>query len=230
MEKLRNIPHKMLFYFGFLIVVIFLILSFWQFNSFQKDKSTLNEFKNNNLTTSISISDVYSSENNNIFEFNKVSIKNQKNLTKIRNWYLRSRVNNGENGYNLITLYKENNNEKYLLVNNGWVPLDKNKNNTLLNEEIVFVGRLMSYDEQSFGQDDIPSSEYLFRIDKNFIESETKIILPNYYLTLTEECGDGVKCIDLEVPYSAPHLSYALQWLFFASCLIIVILRKNRLI
>ena len=127
-------------------------------------------------------------------------------------------------------MYKESNNDKYLLVNNGWVPLDKNVNKTFPNEEILFIGRLMKYDQQTFGQDDISNSEYLFRIDKDFIESETNVILPNYYLTLTEACGGGVECINLEEPYDAPHLSYALQWLFFASCLIIVILRKNRII
>ena len=220
----------MLFYLGFFVVVIFLSLSYWQFTSFQKDKVTLNEFKINNLSTSISISDLYSNNDTNVFEFNKIEITNIDNLLKIRNWFLRSRVNNGQNGYHLITLYKDSNNDKYLLVNNGWVPLDKNANKTFPEQEILFVGRLMKYDQQFFGQDDISNSEYLFRIDKNFIESETNVLLPNYYLSLTEACGGGVECINLEEPYDAPHLSYALQWLFFASCLIIVILRKNRII
>ena len=230
MEKLNNIPHKFLFYVGFFIVLIFLSLSYWQFTSYQNDKITLNEFKNNNISSSISISDLYSNNDENVFEFKKVLIKNSKNFTKIRDWYLRSRVNNGQNGYHLITLYKENNNDKYLLVNNGWVPLDKNVNKTFPVEEILFVGRLVKYDQQSFGQDDISKSDDLFRIDKDFMESESNVILPNYYLTLTEACGVGVECINLEEPYDAPHLSYALQWLFFASCLIIVILRKNRII
>ena len=85
MAKLNKIPHKFLFYFGFFIVLIFLSLSYWQFASFQNDKITLNEFKNNNLPSSISISDLYSN-NENIFEFNKVVIKNSKNFTKISDW------------------------------------------------------------------------------------------------------------------------------------------------
>ena len=230
MGKLSKLPHKFLFYLGFFIVFIFLILSYWQFTSFQNDKVTLNEFKNNNIPSSISLSDLYSNNDENVFEFNKVVIKNSKNFTKIRDWYLRSRVNNGQNGFHLITLYKESNNDNHLLVNNGWVPLDKNVNKTFPEEEILFAGRLMKYDQQTFGQDDISNSEYLFRIDKEFIESELNVILPNYYLTLTEACGGGVVCVILEEPYNAPHLSYAIQWLFFASCLIIVILRKNRLI
>ena len=53
MEKLNNLPHKFLFYVGFFIVLIFLSLSYWQFTSFQDDKITLNEFKNNNISSSI---------------------------------------------------------------------------------------------------------------------------------------------------------------------------------
>jgi len=89
---------------------------------------------------------------------------------------------------------------------------------------------LSSYDTQTFGQDDIVSSEYLFRIDKVFLEESTGKNLPKYYLTLTENCGINIECVDITEPYNAPHLSYAFQWLFFAFCLSIVILRKNKLI
>jgi len=115
-------------------------------------------------------------------------------------------------------------------VKNGWVPLDKNIDTTFLNEDTIFIGRLINYDRQTFGQDDIPNSEYLFRVDKEFIENETQTRLPNYYITLTKSCGSGVECINLTEPYDAPHLSYSFQWLFFALCLIIVILRKNKII
>ena len=66
--------------------------------------------------------------------------------------------------------------------------------------------------------------------DKLFIEDEKNITLQKYYMTLTEECGINIECINLTEPYDAPHLSYAFQWLFFAICLSIVILRKNKLI
>jgi cytochrome oxidase assembly protein ShyY1 len=88
----------------------------------------------------------------------------------------------------------------------------------------------MNYDTQTVGQDDIPNSNYLFRIDNLFIENEKNINLQNFYITLTEECGNNIECINLTEPYDAPHLSYAFQWLFFALCLTIVILRKNKLI
>ena len=230
MGKLREIPHKILFYFGLLIVFIFLSLSYWQFSSFQNDNAALEQFENTNTSSPITIDDLYLNKSDEIFEFNKIVISDKNNLIKKRTWYLRSRVNNGENGYHLINLYKDKNSDNHLIVNNGWVPLDKNQNTPFLNQEISFVGRLIKYDQQSFGQDDIPNSEYLFRIDKNFIENEVNVILPNYYLTLTEACGSGVECINLEEPYDAPHLSYALQWLFFAICLIVVIFRKNKLI
>ena len=147
----------------------------------------------------------------------------------VRTWYLRSRVHNGENGYHLVSLYRTNL-EEYFLINNGWVPLNKNADKTFLYKNPNFKGRLLSYDIQGVGQDDIPDSEYLFRIDKSFIESETGVVLPEFYIVLIDDCGSGVECVNLEEPYDAPHLSYAFQWAFFALCLTIVVLRRNNLI
>ena len=62
------------------------------------------------------------------------------------------------------------------------------------------------------------------------LDSEKNITLQKFYLTLTEECGTNIECVNLTEPYDVPHLSYAFQWLFFAICLTIVILRKNKLI
>ena len=167
--------------------------------------------------------------NNYFEEFTKIELKdNIENISLLRTWYLRSRVHNGENGYHLISLYKTNLNQ-FFLVNNGWVPLDKNADSSFIYQTLNFKGRLLDYDVQGVGQDDIPDSEYLFRIDKDFIESETNVMLPNKYIVLIDSCGSGVECIKLEEPYDAPHLSYAFQWAFFAICLSIVVLRRNNL-
>ena len=163
-------------------------------------------------------------------EFTKIQLtENIENIELVRTWYLRSRVHNGENGYHLVSLYRTNL-EEYFLINNGWVPLNKNADKTFLYKNPNFKGRLLSYDIQGVGQDDIPDSDYLFRIDKSFIESETGVVLPEFYIVLIDDCGSGVECINLEEPYDAPHLSYAFQWAFFALCLTIVVLRKNNLI
>ena len=93
MDKLKNIPHKILFYFGLLIVFIFLGLSYWQFSSFQNDNAALEQFKNTNLSSPITIEDLYLDNSDEVFEFNKVVIKDKNNLVKKKTWYLRSRVN-----------------------------------------------------------------------------------------------------------------------------------------
>ena len=77
-------------------------------------------------------------------------------------------MHNGVNGYHLVTLYRNNITKRNILVKNGWVPLDKNIDRTFLNEKTIFIGRLINYDRQTFGQDDIPNSEYLFRVDVIF--------------------------------------------------------------
>ena len=230
MEKLSNLEHKFLFYFGFLVVIIFISLSYWQFNSYLQDKDIIQKIVNTENPVPVTLSALYANNQEINFEYNNVEIIDGDELEIVKSWYLRSRAHNGVNGYHLVTLYRHNITERNILVKNGWVPLDKNIDRTFLNEKTIFIGRLINYDRQTFGQDDIPNSEYLFRIDKEFIENETQTNLPNLYITLTKSCGSGVECINLTDPYDAPHLSYSFQWLFFALCLIIVILRKNKII
>jgi len=219
--KLNNIPYKGLFYLGFITVVLFIGLGYWQLTSHYEDKSNLEKLTKTTSTESISLKDIEQ-----LNEFDDVSIDN---VTVERSWLLRSRVHNGQSGYNKIDLIKDNQ-SNYMIVNRGWVPLDFE-----IVKETIFTasklsGKLSSYDTQTFGQDDIVNSEYLFRIDKVFLEESTGKNLPKYYLTLTENCGINIECVDITEPYNAPHLSYAFQWLFFAFCLAIVILRKNKLI
>ena len=222
MGKLTELPFKILFYLGFLIVIIFIGLSYWQLSSHYQDKNNLEIISQYDNLLDLSISEI-----NNKSEFQYIQIDDSVSI--VHSWLLRSRVHNGQNGYNRIDLVVDSYNN-YLLVNRGWVPLDFDINSINKLEDLKYIGKLMSYGTQTIGQDDIPKSNFLFRIDKLFIEAEKNIPLPKFYLTLTEECGINVECINLTEPYDAPHLSYAFQWLFFAICLSIVILRKNKLI
>lgn len=222
MGKLEKLPFKVLFYLGFIIVIIFLGLSYWQISSHYDDANNLESLTQYENILEVSISDV-----NNLSEFQYIQIDETTSL--LNTWLLRSRVHNGENGYNRIDLISDNY-SNYMIVNRGWVPLDFNLDSIDKFEDFKYIGKLMTYDTQTIGQDDISQSNYLFRVDKLFIENEKNIALQKYYITLTEECGNNIECINLTEPYDAPHLSYAFQWLFFAICLSIVILRKNKLI
>ena len=222
MVKLNNLPFKVLFYLGFIIVIIFLGLSYWQLSSHYDDTNNLKNINEYENLIKVSISDV-----NNLSEFQYIQI--DQDISLIHTWLLRSRVHNGQNGYNRIDLISDSY-RNYMLVNRGWVPLDFDLDLIDKSEDFQYIGKLMNYDTQTIGQDDVPKSNYLFRIDNLFIENEKNITLQKFYITLTEECGNNIECINLTEPYDAPHLSYAFQWLFFAICLTIVILRKNKLI
>ena len=225
---LEKLPHKNLFFFGSIVVFVFIGLSYWQLTRYQEDKLIIDSIDSKDFINEISVSDLY--DLNKFEEFTKIKLtENLENIDLIRTWYLRSRVHNGENGYHLVSLYGTEL-EEYFLINNGWVPLNKNADKTFLYKNPNFKGRLLNYDIQGVGQDDIPDSEYLFRIDKSFIESEIGVNLPEFYIVLIDDCGSGVECVNLEEPYDAPHLSYAFQWAFFALCLTIVVLRRNNLI
>jgi cytochrome oxidase assembly protein ShyY1 len=222
LDKLRNLPFKILFYVGFFIVIIFLGLSYWQLSSHYDDLNNLEKLTKYENIIEVSISDV-----NSLSEYQYIQIDGD--ISLLHTWLLRSRVHNGQNGYNRIDLISDSY-SNYMVVNRGWVPLDFDLDSIDKYEQFKYIGKLMSYNTQTIGQDDIPRSDYLFRIDKTFIENDMNISLQKYYLTLTEECGNSIECINLNDPYDAPHLSYSFQWLFFAICLTIVILRKNKLI
>ena len=222
MGKLEKLPFKVLFYLGFFIVIIFLGLSYWQLSSHYDDLNNLENLSKHENLLEITISDV-----NNLSEFQYIQI--DETVSLLHTWLLRSRVQNGQNGYNSIDLISDSY-SNYMIVNRGWVPLDFDLDSIDKFEDYKYIGKLMTYDTQTIGQDDVSQSNYLFRIDKLFIEDEKNIALQKYYMTLTEACGINIECINITEPYEAPHLSYAFQWLFFAICLSIVILRKNKLI
>ena len=222
MGKLEKLPFKVLFYLGFFIVIIFLGLSYWQLSSHYDDLNNLENLSKHENLLDMTISDV-----NNLSEFQYIQI--DETISLLHTWLLRSRVQNGQNGYNRIDLISDSF-SNYMIVNRGWVPLDFDLDSIDKFEDIKYIGKLMTYDTQTIGQNNVSQSNYLFRIDKLFIEDEKNIALQKYYMTLTEECGINIECINLTEPYNAPHLSYAFQWLFFAICLSIVILRKNKLI
>ena len=201
---------------------MFLGLSYWQLNSYREDKSNLESLLDNSNKYLIELSEV-----NNYKQFDTITIVEPLAIEKT--WFLRSRVLNGQSGYNLIHLVT-NNDGNSLIVNRGWVPIESTIDQFVEQRYSDYTGKLLFYNEQSIGQDDIVGSDFLFRIDKTFIESEINVKLPEYYLVLTENCGMKIECIDITQPYDAPHLSYSFQWLFFAICLTIVIFRKNKLI
>jgi cytochrome oxidase assembly protein ShyY1 len=222
LDKLRSLPYKFLFYFGITVVFIFLGLSYWQLNSYREDKSNLESLLDNSNRYIIELSEV-----NNYKQFDTITI--YESLTIEKTWFLRSRVLNGQSGYNLIHLVT-NSAGNSLIVNRGWVPIESTIDQFVEQKYSDYTGKLLYYNEQTIGQDDIVGSDFLFRIEKTFIESEMNVKLPEYYLVLTENCGLKIECIDITQPYDAPHLSYSFQWLFFAICLTIVIFRKNKLI
>ena len=153
----------MLFYLGFIIVIIFLGLSYWQLSSHYDDTNNLKNINEYENLIKVSISDV-----NNLSEFQYIQI--DEDISLIHTWLLRSRVHNGQNGYNRIDLISDSY-RNYMLVNRGWVPLDFDLDLIDKSEDFQYIGKLMNYDTQTIGQDDVPKSNYLFRIDNLFIEN-----------------------------------------------------------
>ena len=137
MDKLEKLPFKVLFYLGFIIVIIFIGLSYWQLSSHYQDKNNLEIISQYDNLLDLSISEI-----NNKSEFQYIQIDDSVSI--VHSWLLRSRVQNGQNGYNRIDLVVDSYNN-YLLVNRGWVPLDFDITSINKLEDLEYIGKLLSY-------------------------------------------------------------------------------------
>ena len=132
MGKLKKLPFKVLFYLGFFIVIIFLVLSYWQLSSHYDDLNNLENLSKHENLLEITISDV-----NNLSEFQYIQI--DETVTLFHTWLLRSRVQNGQNGYNRIDLISDSY-SNYMIVNRGWVPLDFDLDSIDKSEDYKYIG------------------------------------------------------------------------------------------
>ncbi len=219
----KKLPYKYLFYLGLPVVITFIALAYWQFTSYLDVEQQQNLYTDSDTPTKTLVSEISLRKN-----FELITI--QQELTHVKSWFVRSRVNNGLSGYYLVSAYKDAD-SNHILINKGWVPLSSELNKIDHKSYDTYVGILVDYDiKPGIGQDDIPNSDFLFRVDKNFISSQIGAELPTFFLQLTENCGENIICINNEEQSEPPHLGYAFQWMFFALCFTFVILRKNKLI
>ena len=56
---LEKLPHKNLFYFGFIVVFIFIGLSYWQLTRYQEDKQIIDSIDSKENINEITVSDLY---------------------------------------------------------------------------------------------------------------------------------------------------------------------------
>ena len=69
---LEKLPHKNLFYFGFIVVFVFIGLSYWQLTRYQQDKLIIDSIDSKDFINEISVSDLY--DFNKFEEFTKIKL------------------------------------------------------------------------------------------------------------------------------------------------------------
>ena len=83
---LEKLPHKNLFYFGFIVVFVFIGLSYWQLTRYQQDKLIIDSIDTKDFINEISVSDLY--DLNKFEEFTIVQLtENLENIDLVRTWY-----------------------------------------------------------------------------------------------------------------------------------------------
>ena len=80
---LEKLPHKNLFYFGFIVVFVFIGLSYWQLTRYQQDKLIIASIDSKDFINEISVSDLY--DLNKFEEFTKIQLtENLENIDLVK--------------------------------------------------------------------------------------------------------------------------------------------------
>jgi len=210
-----------------LMVVIFGLLSNWQFDRLNERRESNNLIESALMaspTTIIAVSELDDST-----EWQKVNIKGQfipEDSKVVRKRYFKDKL-----GFWVITPFELTNGVK-ILINRGWIQIGEDSTVTpsipiVDSSQRSINGYLRLLETHKDNPNDLPLGQIMTISNENFEIKDTSL---KFYLQLIFD-QNNPEIAELETPKlsSGPHLSYAIQWIFFAMFLPIgwYILLKN---
>ena len=215
--------HKLSFsIFVYSFILIFISLGIWQLYRLEWKLNLISEINNAISSEPIQFN------SNNIKNFQKVSFNGKIDNEKII--YLYNLNEEGEPGFDIINPINIEN--KYFLINRGWVKIsDKNKPFITNNEN--FVGILREKSKSSyFKPDNDLENNYWFTLNDEDLNKFTGKIFPNYIIYLNNRVNDKNYPLQKNITanISNNHLKYALTWFSLAISIFLIYLyfrKKN---
>ena len=157
------------------------MLSFWQFNRYQNNVSLTYDEVNQDL---ISIDEINLTPSDTYIKLNG-------SFNLIDYYKLRSRVYNGESGYHIVAIYKDQDNI-HLTVNHGWIPLE-DINFKIGNFRYGFQGFLLNYDIKS------PSGDIIKVIENVKFQMELVAQNNHLFVQFAQDGGETPSGIALKI-------------------------------
>ncbi len=167
-------------------------------------------------------------------KYHKVRVKGEFLHDKEIYLYTGTREYRGEQGYDVLTPLKRDNGQ-LVLVDRGWVPVDKKlpdaRPETLEKGELTLEGYVMEGEKQKFfTPENAPAKNTWFWIDIPAIAAYTQVDLPPFYIM--EAAGPNPKILplgrDLTVNIRNDHLQYVITWYSAALALLVIYILYHR--
>lgn len=209
--------------FGLLVVAaaaVFLRLAFWQYSRHLEKRS-----ENQAIRAQLALPPLQPNDQANLPNYRRVSVAGEFDYQN--QILLKNRTHEGRNGYHLITPLRMEGSARAVLVDRGWIPLDRADDEFEAEPPIRIDGiTLPSQNEPGLalladptlgpGQERLDAWRVL---DISRIQEQTPYELLPYYVKLAQmensSAGLPIPKPDFEISEGS-HLGYTAQWVAFA--------------
>lgn len=205
-------------------VSLFAGLGVWQLNRAQEKKELAKKVDNINALEQLNINAA------NIHLLSKIEIEHRKVQIEGRfetdyQFYLDNKKHNGINGYQIITPFLIKNSKQRILVNRGWVAMQRDRNNLPLIETttlpVLLVGKIKFPPKKAFRPGISKPADSLggiwLYLDMPFFSSLSGYALfPGEFLLDKNEQHGFVRQWPEFKANTELHIGYAVQWFAFA--------------
>ncbi len=211
-----------------LALTILISLSGWQFKRLSW-KNALIDYRISQFEAEpVELKEVLEPSNN---EFKKILVDGA--ILDDYEFFMPALSKNGNNGYHILVPLMISD-QKYIIYDRGWIPLekkDKNKRtNELLNLKKKFKAVIRIPGRKGYFQpENDPDNNFWFFVEPSLMEKKVNLPLEKSFYLEAVESGSGGFPIggQTRIYLRNNHLQYALTWLMLAASLIGVFFFRN---
>ena len=213
----------------FLLVLIILIsLSAWQFKRLSW-KNALIDYRISQFEAQpVELKEIPEPSNN---QFKKILVNGV--ILDDYEFFMPALSKNGNNGYHILVPLMISD-QKYIIYDRGWIPLEKKeknkRTNELLNLKKKYTAVIRIPGRKGYFQpENDPEKNFWFFVEPSLMEKKVNLPLEkSFYLEAVESGSDGLPIGgQTRIYLRNNHLQYALTWLMLAVSLVGVFFFRN---
>jgi len=199
-------------------------LGFWQINRAEEKqlKAGLIKKQQQKPLLAIHLDNQYLLESNQL-QYQTIQVAGY--FEQSKQFYLDNKKHQGKIGYEIITPFRLENSNNYLLINRGWVAMGKNRNELPIietpNKRIVLSGTLMKIPQSHYrpgiNNPSQGNGKVWLYLDTEYYSQKTGYMLYPHILLLDKQSQYGyIRQWPEFIAKSEVHYAFAMQWFAFA--------------